>query len=361
MASSTRRAGRVVPKSRRAGASDGSGADRTYSLRAVPRIVTLTINPCIDQSAAVEQVVPDRKLRCGPPRYEPGGGGINVARAVRKLGGEALAIYPAGGAAGELLRSLLAEEGVAQRPLPIAGWTRENFNAREETTGHQFRFVLPGPRLTRPEWEALLEEVATLRPFPAYLVASGSLPPGVPADFLARLARRTRERGGRLALDSSGEAATRALDEGVFLVKPSLREFQHLTGLSDAEESHLVSEAKRWIETGRCEIVVLSLGAAGVLCVTAETSERLLSPTVPVRSTVGAGDSMLAGIVLRLQQGRPLSEALRFGVAAGAATVMNPGTQLCHRMDAERLYKQMAALRPPSEREILGRDMEGQR
>lgn len=324
--------------------------DLAGSRPAVPPIVTLTVNPCIDESAAVDRVIPDRKLRCGPPRYEPGGGGINVARAVRRLGGEALAIYPAGGAAGELLRSLLAAEGVLQRPLPIAGWTRENFNVCEETTGRQFRFVLPGPELAAADQETCFAELAALRPFPRYLVGSGSLPPGVPSDFYARVARLTRERGGRFVLDTSGEAARPALEAGVFLVKPSLREFQHLTGLADAEESHLVSESRRWIQAGRCEVVVLSLGAAGVLWVSGESTERLASPTVPVRSSVGAGDSMLAGIVLRLQQGRGLPEAVRFGVAAGAATVMNPGTELCHRADAERLYEQLAARPPAPER-----------
>jgi len=313
---------------------------------AIPPIVTLTVNPCIDESAAVDRVIPDRKLRCGAPRYEPGGGGINVARTVRRLGGEALAIYPAGGAAGELLRSLLAAEGVLQRPLPITGCTRENFNLREETTGRQFRFVLPGPELAASERETCFAELGLLHPFPRYLVASGSLPPGVPFDFYARVARLTRERGGRFVLDTSGEAARLALQAGVFLVKPSLREFQHLTGLADAEESHLVSESRRWIRAGHCEVVVLSLGAAGVLWVGGESTERLASPTVPVRSSVGAGDSMLAGIVLRLEQGFGLAEAVRFGVAAGAATVMNPGTELCHRADAERLYDQMCSRAP---------------
>ncbi len=306
-------------------------------------IVTLSVNPCIDESTAVDQVVADRKLRCGAPRYEPGGGGINVARAIHRLGGEALAIYPAGGPAGELLSELLEREGVPHRPLPIAGWTRENLNVVEESTGRQFRFVLPGPPLALRDWESVLEAVESLRPFPRYVVASGSLPPGVPPDFFARVARLTRERGGRCVLDTSGEAADRALGQGVFLVKPSLREFQHLTGLSDAEESHLVGASRRWIESGRCEAVVLSLGAAGVLWVTSGSSERLLAPTVPVRSTVGAGDSLLAGIVLRLTQGHPMREAVRFGVAAGAATVMNPGTELCQRSDAERLFELMAA------------------
>jgi 6-phosphofructokinase 2 len=324
-------------------------AYRPPAAPAVPPIVTLTVNPCIDESTAVDRVIPDRKLRCGPARYEPGGGGINVARAVRRLGGEALAIYPAGGATGELLRALLAAEGVLQRPLPITGWTRENFNVLEETTGRQFRFVLPGPELAASEQETCFAELELLHPFPRYLVASGSLPPGVPSDFYARVARLTRERGGRFVLDTSGEAARPALEAGVFLVKPSLREFQHLTGLADAEESHLVSESKRWILAGRCEVVVLSLGAAGVLWVSGEATERLASPTVPVRSTVGAGDSMLAGIVLRLQQGRGLPEAVRFGVAASAATVMNPGTELCHRADAERLYEPLSPVSPAPE------------
>jgi len=306
-------------------------------------IVTLTLNPCIDESASVDQVVPDRKLRCGAPTYEPGGGGINVARAIRRLGGDALAVFPSGGAAGQLLRALLSAEGVPQRPIPIAGWTRESFNVYETSTGRQFRFVLPGPELTAAEQEACFAELSALRPFPAYVVASGSLPPGVPPDVLARVARLARERRSRLCLDTSGDAARSALEEGVFLFKPSLREFQHLTGLADAEESHLVAECRRWIEAGRCEVVVLSLGAAGVLFVADGCAERLPSPTVPVRSTVGAGDSMLAGIVHSLQRGRPLDEAVRFGIAAGAATVMNPGTELCHREDAERLFARMAA------------------
>jgi len=306
-------------------------------------IVTLTLNPCIDESASVDRVVPDRKLRCGPPRYEPGGGGVNVARAIRKLGGEALAVFPAGGAAGELLRSLLSAEGVPQRVIPIAGWTRESFNVTETSTGRQFRFVLPGPELTAAEQEACFAELAALRPFPELVVASGSLPPGVPLDAYARVARLVRERGSRFCLDTSGDAARPALEEGVFLLKPSLREFLHLTGLADAEEPHLVAECRRWIELRRCEVVVLSLGAAGVLLVDNAGAERLPSPTVPVRSTVGAGDSMLAGILLRLRQGRPLREAVLFGIAAGAATVMNPGTELCHREDAERLFARMEA------------------
>ena len=170
----------------------------------VPPIVTITVNPCVDESADVERVVPDRKLRCGAPRYEPGGGGINVARAVHRLGGDALAIYPAGGPAGDLLRTLLADEGVPQRAIPIAAGHVRTSTSSRSSTGRQFRFVLPGPGLAPAEREALFAEVSGLRPFPPYLVASGSLPPGFPSDYLAKLARLARERGARFVLDGSG-------------------------------------------------------------------------------------------------------------------------------------------------------------
>jgi 6-phosphofructokinase 2 len=311
-------------------------------LASAPAIVTLTVNPSIDVSTRVGHVVADRKLRCSAAHYEPGGGGINVARAVRRLGGEALAIYTAGGSAGDLLRLLLEREGLPQRSVAIPTWTRENINVLEEATGRQFRLVFPGPTLEPRDWEACLAEIDALRPRPAWVVASGSLPPGVPADFYARLARWATLRDARLVLDASGPPLEAALRQGVFLAKPSLREFQDLVGLADADEGSLQREARRRIEAGACEVLVLSLGAAGVLWVTRERAERVIPPTVTVRSTVGAGDTLLAGIVLALQRGSALPDAVRFGVAAAAATVMRPGTELCGREDAERLFEQMA-------------------
>jgi 6-phosphofructokinase 2 len=317
-------------------------------------IVTLTPNPCIDESGAVDRVVPERKLRCGAPRYEPGGGGINVARAIRRLGGAALAIYPAGGPAGALLESLLDAEGVPTRAVRIPGWTRENLNVLEESTGHLYRFLLPGPPLSLVDASALYAIVASLTPFPEYLVASGSLPPGVSTDYYARLAALARKRGGRFVLDTSGDAGRDALAEGgLYLMKPSVREFRDLTGMPDGDEESLLDEARRVVASGRCEVVLLSLGPAGALCVSAQGVDRVASPEVPVRSVVGAGDSLLAGVVLRLQQGGRLSDAVRFGVAAGAAAVMNPGTELCRREDAERLYEEMGAARPRGGLEVV--------
>ncbi len=307
----------------------------------VPAIVTLTMNPAIDVSASVDYVTPDHKLRCETPTYEPGGGGINVARAIRTLGGEVLALFPAGGPAGALLSSLLDAEGVRHRTVPIAGWTRENMNVTERVTRRQFRFVMPGPTLDEPEWQSVLDQLGALDPAPRYLVVSGSLSPGVPADFYARLARIVRPRGVALVLDASGEPLRRAVAEGVDVLKPSLREFEELTGEEGVEEARLPVLARRLIDDRRCAILILSLGARGVFWMSASERGRLVAPAVPVRSTVGAGDSMVAGIVLSLSRQHTLGEAIRFGVAAGAASVMNPGTQLCRAEDVERLYAEV--------------------
>jgi 6-phosphofructokinase 2 len=310
----------------------------------LPPIATVTMNPAIDVSTGVGRVLADRKLRCGAPRYEPGGGGINVARAVRKLGGEATAIFPAGGPAGRLLAALLSREGVPRIAVEIVGWTRENLNVLEEETGRQFRFVLPGPALAEREWRQCLETLEALDSFPEFLVASGSLPPGVPEDFSLRLAALARRRRARLVLDSSGAALSRAAQERVFLCKPSLREFEQMTGETGADESRVRELAREIVERGWCEVLVLSLGSGGALWTTRSEQERLTAPAVPVASTVGAGDSMVAGIVLSLSRGRALGEAVRFGVAAASAAVMNPGTELCRREDAERLFGQVVAV-----------------
>jgi len=309
----------------------------------IPAIVTLTMNPAIDVSASVDYVIPDDKLRCGSPTYEAGGGGINVARAIRKLGGDALALFPAGGPAGVLLGTLLDAERVRHRTVPIGGWTRENMNVAERVTRRQFRFIMPGPPLVEREWQAILVELDALDPTPGFVVASGSLPPGVPADFYAQLARRLRGRGVRLVLDSSGEPLRRAIGTGVYLLKPSLREFEELTGEEGCEESRLPVLARRLVDAARCEILILSLGARGVFWMSATERGRLAAPAVPVKSSVGAGDSMVAGVVLSLARGRALADAVRFGVAAGAAAVMNPGTELCRAEDVERLYGEVTA------------------
>ena len=306
-------------------------------------IVTMVLNPAIDKSSSVAHVLAERKLYCNPPRFEPGGGGVNVSRAIKKLGGESLLLYPIGGLTGKMLQKLLDLEGLNHRPFPIEGLIRESLVILEESTGRQYRFGMPGPEFQKQEWEQFLTALSDVDPAPEFLVASGSLSPGVPTGFYARVARVGKERGAKVIIDVKGEALEQALREGVYLIKPNVREFRELVGKEIKEESQIKVAAQKMVKSGKCEVLVISLGSAGALMVSEEVTERILPPTVPIVSKVGAGDSMVAGIVLSLARGRSLRESVLFGVAAGTAAVMTPGTELCRREDAERLFESMVA------------------
>lgn len=307
------------------------------------RIATLTMNPSIDLSTSVEYVIADHKLRCKSLQRESGGGGINVSRAIHRLGGASIAMYPAGGPAGQMLQTLLDQEGLKHHPISIEGWTRENFMILEEATGQQFRFGMPGPPLYEAEWEQCLNEILSINPKPDYVVSSGSLPPGVPKDFYALLAQKVKNLQSRLIVDTSGEELRLAVEPGVYMLKLNMRELGELAGQKIKDESQQEAVAMEIVENGQSELVVVSLGAGGALLVSKEGYERFRAPTVPIRSKVGAGDSMVAGIVLSLARGKSLRDAIRFGIAAGSAAVMTPGTELCRRDDTERLYTRMVS------------------
>ncbi|MFD4957636.1 1-phosphofructokinase family hexose kinase [Microbacterium sp. NPDC058389] len=300
-------------------------------------ILTVTPNPALDVSTSTPRVMRESKMRCGPTRLDPGGGGVNVSRVVRNLGGRSLAVYTAGGPTGQAYRQLLDREGIASRMVGIADATREGFTVDETLTGEQFRFVLQGPDLSEPEWRALLSAVADDFPVGGYVVNSGSLPQGVPADLYAQIARVARDHDTRCVVDTSGEALQAALDEGVYLIKPSKRELRELVGAPESDEIGLIEAARELVGRGSCEVVALTLGGAGAVLVTAEGALRLPTPQVEVQSTVGAGDSFLGALVLRLAQGRSLVDAFVSGVAAGSATSSLPATDLCRAEDVERL------------------------
>jgi 6-phosphofructokinase 2 len=305
-------------------------------------IVTLTMNPALDIATETDRVVPNHKLRCSEPRYDPGGGGINVARAVHVLGGDALAIFPAGGAAGELICHLLNAEGVRHLAVPVAGFTRESLNVQERQSGEQYRFILPGPDIDRAVQEDCLKELASAAATASYIIASGSLPLGVSDNFYAQVGALAKKLGKRLVLDTSGPALKYAGD-GIYLLKPSLRELQDLTGREIRSERDEETAAQQLIESGRCEIVVVSLGERGAVLATRGRTERLPAIPVVAKSGVGAGDAMVAGIVVGLARGLDLPDAVRFGMAAGAAAMLRSGTQLCQLGDVERLYRQASS------------------
>lgn len=301
-------------------------------------IVTLTMNPAIDLSTEVDKVVPVHKLRCSAARREAGGGGINVARVASRLGADVKALYPCGGAAGALLRRLIDAEGIASLSVPVAEETREDVTVLERDTGEQFRFVFPGPELAEAEWKQCLQALAELKGRTAFLVASGSLPPGVPEDFYARAAKIANERGAKVIVDTSGPPLRSAVTAGVHLIKPNLRELRELAGEALADERSWVAACRKLIQGGGVEIVALSLGHRGALLVSAEGAWRADPVEVEIVSAVGAGDSFVGAMVWSLACGHHLDQAFRYGVAAGSAALLTPGSELSRPEDVKRLY-----------------------
>lgn len=304
-------------------------------------IVTLTMNPALDMFIEVPRVEPDHKLRASRPAYRAGGGGINVSRAISHLRGTSVALFPAGGATGEMLATLLQRESIATDCVRVADPTRENLNVIETSTGKEYRFIVPGPDLGIDEWQHCLRALKAMSPPPRYVVASGSLPPGVPVDFFARLARLATEMRFRLIVDTSGEPLRYAAAKGTFILKPNLRELASMNGAAPRSCEGIEEVARLLVERNGVEAVVVSVGAGGAILIDRHHVLRIAAPLVPIVSRIGAGDSMVAGMTVALARGDSLDDAVRYGVAAGAAAVMTPGHRLCAYDDTEHLFAEM--------------------
>lgn len=302
------------------------------------KIVTLTLNPALDKSTETVRLMPDEKLRCDPPRWEPGGGGINVSRAIRNLGGDSLCIYLAGGPTGAKMEELLEAEGINQMRIPAKEATRENLVIFEQSTQKQYRFGMPGAKVSPEELEACLEAIRNLPEGVEFLVASGSLPTGAPDDFYGQITQLTCEKGMRCVIDTSGKALARATAHGVCLLKPNLGELSQLAGKEHINAMEQEQIAQDIIREGKASMLAVSLGPRGAMLATQDIIEYVVPPTVKILSTVGAGDSMVAGMVLALSLGKSHRDTIRWGVAAGTAATMTPGSELCRREDVEEIY-----------------------
>ncbi|KGO92861.1 1-phosphofructokinase family hexose kinase [Flavobacterium subsaxonicum] len=305
----------------------------------IKNIVTITLNPTVDKSTTVENLKPEKKLRCTPPKYEPGGGGINVSRGLARLGIKSVALFTCGGRTGELLEQLLKEENVTTSTIPTAAETRENFIVVDTSHNEQYRFGMPGEDITAAEVKDIAKIIHGLSPTPEIVVISGSLPPGIEPAFIGMLVRELKEKGAKVIADTSGEALTEVLKEGVYLLKPNLGELSTLTGMKDLDNESADEAAKQLIDEGKAEIVVVSLGPQGAYLVSKDESIHVPAPSVKKLSTVGAGDSMVAGMVAILAQGGSHKDMARMGVACGSAATMSTGTGLFTKENAERLYK----------------------
>jgi len=302
-------------------------------------IVTLCMNPALDITTSTEVVVPTDKIRFGTTRYDAGGGGVNVAHVAQVLGAAATAVFPGGGPAGEMLNSLLLAEGVVTHRIEIGGATRESFTVNELSTSRQFRFVVPGPELTVAEQTECLLRFRRVATSAAVVVASGSLPPGVPVDFYQQVANICTDLDAVLLLDTSGGGLTH-VSSGVFLIKPSLRELREAVGRELTTDAEQLAAAQELIAAGAARYVLVSKGARGALLASRDGGRRFAPVPVPAGSGVGAGDAMVAGIAVGLIRGWELSQAVRLGIAAGAAKLLTPGTAPCTREDTERLFEQ---------------------
>jgi len=304
-------------------------------------IVTLTLNPSIDGSSEAQAVRPIHKVRTTNERYEPGGGGINVSRVVRELGGASFAFYAAGGVTGSVLKQLLAERELSGRRIVIRDHTRVSHTVFERSTGLEYRFVPQGPEINEAEWQDCLLALSGIDC--EYLVASGSLPRGVPSDFYCRVATLARARSAKFVLDTSGDALREALSAGgVYLAKPSLGEFEQLVGRELRDPAAQEQEAMRFIHAGGAKLLAITMGHEGALLAHAGGILRLPAIKADVRSAVGAGDSFVGAMTLALARGAPPETAFRWGVAAGTAAVLTPGTELCRREDVERFFSDMS-------------------
>lgn len=305
------------------------------------RFVTFTPNPALDIATAVDRLEDAHKLRCDAPQVHPGGGGINVARVLHRLGAEVLAVFPVGGPTGERVHTLLQAEDVPCQVLNIAGDTRESLTVHERASQREFRFVLPGPTLSTQEWQASLGVLQAALSQAQWLISSGGLPPGVGVDGHAQVARLAKAKQVRCAVDTSGDALRSALEEGVWLVKPSLRELSVLVGHELPNTAAQQQAARSLIEQGQAHMVALTLGEHGAMLVTREHCLGADPLPVQVTGSVGAGDSFLAALVWALDQSDDLHQALATAMAAGAAAVMAPGTALCQLQDVQRLKAQV--------------------
>jgi 6-phosphofructokinase 2 len=253
------------------------------------------------------------------------------------LGGDSLCVFSSGGSPGIKLEELVQKEGIEIKTISTQNWTRENLVALDTNTNSQYRFCFPGASISDLEKETIIQTVQQLKP--KYLVASGSLNEGLATDFYQKIADLAKATGTKLIVDTSGEALKKVLEKGVYLVKPNIGELAKLIGVERLETNEVEVAARKLIEKGSAEIVVVSLGAQGAVLVTATQTEFVPAPNIVKKSTVGAGDSMVGAMVWALSLNKSLKEVVQWGVACGSAATMNEGTQLFKLEDAKRLFE----------------------
>ena len=302
-------------------------------------IITLTINPALDKSAYVDGLVATQKLKCHSIEYQPGGGGINVSRVLGRLGQKTHCLFTSGGDTGKYLNDLLHKEGVTTEAIPVKEWTRENLSVVDTRTNLQYRFGMPGSKLEKIELEATKSLVDRLLKPGDMLVLSGSLPEETPTDYYAQLIKLVSPKKIKVVIDTSGPALLKSLKEKVFLLKPNQKELAHLAGKDYLSRTEQEDYALKMIQSKKAEYIIVSLGAGGAFLASKEGVFYQANPSISPKSTIGAGDSMVAGLIYALTKHFSLPEILKWGVACGAATTMRTGTALADKTDITKVLQ----------------------
>lgn len=302
-------------------------------------IITVTLNPCIDKSSVVAKLKPESKLRCTEVVNEPGGGGINVTKALSRLGVHSTALLPAGGHNGDMLKTLLTQEKLDFHAVDTKVETRENWIVLDSESIKQYRFTFPGRAV---EEQAVIQLIDEIRMFtPTFVVASGSLPPGLPDYFYGLIVKNANAMGAKCIVDTSGPALQALQGRKAYLIKPNIGELCKMLKIEKLDKNEVPQAAQQAIHDGFAELIAVSMGPDGAWLVSSDEKHYAKAPDVPTRSTVGAGDSMVAGMTFMLEKGAPLEQVVQFGVACGSAATMNDGTQLFKAEDAYRLFEQI--------------------
>ena len=306
-------------------------------------VLTITLNPSVDKSSSVERIVPEQKLRCESPVYEPGGGGINISRALKRLGADAETLFLSGGRTGAMLEDLLIKENLKIEAFPVKEETRENFIVVDSSNQQQYRFGMEGNPVSDQEQTDLFKFLEEIKTLPEIVVISGSLPPNISTDYLKKIISNFKNKGCKVIVDTSGEALQAAAEESVFLLKPNLGELAALTGNKDLDNLSVQDAAYELISAKKAEVVVVSMGSKGAFLCSENEKIWVQAPLIKVRSTVGAGDSMVAGMVSVLMKKGSYKEMLQMGVACGSATTMATGTGLFKKENVDYLYRLISA------------------
>lgn len=306
-------------------------------------ILSVTLNPAVDEAVTIQEVVLGSINRCRLGSFDVGGKGINASRVIARLGRATIALGYVGGVTGGFIRSSLDAEGVAHAFDDVDEMTRLNVMVHEITGDRRSRFYLPGARV-EPERIVSLQTRLEAANAGDVVVLGGSLPPGLPETTYADLVRWLAERGILTVVDTSGAALAHALEAGPTLIKPNVEEAGEVLGRAIEGDDEALAAAHELRRRG-AQSAVISQGAAGAVAAGLGGSWKAIPPTIVALSTVGSGDSMVAGLAIALHEGSGLAEGLRLGTAAGAGTAVTPATHLCRLEDFRRLLPQVE-LRP---------------